>query len=47
VGRLFVAPGALDVCECDSCGACWDEDARDGRYAGRSHPSSVFVRRAR
>ncbi|TML87852.1 MAG: hypothetical protein E6G06_17135 [Actinobacteria bacterium] len=45
VGRLFVAPGHLDACECVSCGACWEEDAHTGKYRGRSRPSSVFVRR--
>jgi hypothetical protein len=45
VGRLFVAPGHLDACECDTCGARWEEDARNGQYRGRSRRASVFVPR--
>jgi transcription elongation factor Elf1 len=45
VSRLFVASLQMDSCECESCGARWDEDAVSGEYKGRANRSSVIVPR--
>jgi Zn ribbon nucleic-acid-binding protein len=45
VSRLYVASIAMDSCECLSCGARWDEDAKSGEYKGRANRSSVFLPR--
>jgi transcription elongation factor Elf1 len=47
VSRLYLASAAIDSCECQSCGARWDEDARSGEYKGRGTSSSVLVKRVR
>ena len=47
VNRLFVAGLNADTCDCSSCGARWDEDARSGEYRGRSRQSSVLFPRPR
>ncbi|MCD9623089.1 hypothetical protein [Rhabdothermincola salaria] len=36
VERLFLASFGLDSCQCGSCGARWDQDARSGQYRGRA-----------
>jgi uncharacterized Zn finger protein len=46
VDRLFLASTRIDCCECESCGARWDENPTTGEYLGRAHRSSVLVRRA-
>jgi len=45
VGRLFLASTGTDCCECESCGARWDENSTTGEYLGRTDRSSVLVRR--
>ena len=45
VTRLYVASLRMDSCECLSCGARWDEDARSGEYRGRANRSSVLIPR--
>ncbi|HEX7167211.1 MAG TPA: hypothetical protein VF230_09545 [Acidimicrobiales bacterium] len=45
VSRLYVASVKMDCCECLSCGARWDEDAKSGEYRGRGGRSSVLVNR--
>ncbi len=47
VNRLFVAGLNVDVdtCDCSSCGARWDEDARSGEHRGPSRQSSVLFPR--
>ena len=45
VNRLYIASSEVDSCECSSCGARWDEDAKSGEYRGRATKSSVLVRR--
>lgn len=47
VSRLYLASAAIDSCECRSCGARWDEDAKSGEYKGRGTRSSVLVKRVR
>ena len=47
VSRLYLAGINLDSCECLSCWARWDEDARTGEYRGRSSTASVLYRRPR
>jgi hypothetical protein len=46
VDRLFLASTRIDCCECDSCGARWDENSTTGEYLGRTDRSSVLVRRS-
>ncbi len=43
IGRMFVASGNLDSCECLTCGARWDEDRASGEYRGRSRRSSFLI----
>ncbi len=45
VQRLFVASLKIDSCECASCRARWDEDARTARSSGRGNHSSVTIHR--
>ena len=45
VTRLYIASLKMDSCECLSCGARWDEDARSGEYLGRANRSSVMLPR--
>jgi transcription elongation factor Elf1 len=45
VTRLFIASLRMDSCECLTCGARWDEDAKSGKYKGRSNRSSVLLPR--
>jgi Zn ribbon nucleic-acid-binding protein len=45
VTRLYIASLKMDSCECLSCGARWDEDARNGEYLGRANRSSVLLPR--
>ena len=46
VGRLFLGSVGLDSCECDACGARWDEDHLTGAFRGRASLASVVVPRA-
>ena len=43
---MFVASGNLDSCECQTCGARWDEERGSGTYLGRATKSSVLAPRA-
>jgi transcription elongation factor Elf1 len=45
VSRLYIASLKMDSCECESCGARWDEDARSGEYLGRANRASVLLPR--
>jgi hypothetical protein len=36
IERLYLASFQLDSCQCSSCGARWDQDARSGAYRGRA-----------
>jgi len=45
VSRLYIATVRMDSCECQSCGARWDEDARSGEYKGRGAKASVLGKR--
>ncbi|HET7654333.1 MAG TPA: hypothetical protein VFK42_14945 [Acidimicrobiales bacterium] len=45
VDRLFLASTRIDCCECESCGARWDENSATGEYLGRTDRASVLVRR--
>jgi transposase-like protein len=47
VSRMYLASAGLDSCECQACGARWDEDAKSGEYKGRGPRSSVVVKRDR
>ncbi|HEX4979267.1 MAG TPA: hypothetical protein VFV35_04305 [Acidimicrobiales bacterium] len=47
VRRLFLASASIDSCECQACGARWDEDAVSGEYKGRGTSASVLVKRPR
>ncbi len=35
VQRLYLGSLHLDSCQCESCGARWDQDPRSGAYRGR------------
>jgi len=45
VARLYIASVHLDSCQCEACGARWDEDPATGAYRGRSSRESVMTRR--
>lgn len=46
VNRLFLASLSVDSCDCSSCGARWDEDARSGEYRDPGNRSSVLFPRS-
>jgi len=41
VNRLFLATARLDCCECDECGARWDEEPATGKFRGRGGRQSA------
>ena len=45
VTRLYLASVRLDSCECEACGARWDEEPETGTYRGRSSRESVVTPR--
>ena len=45
VDRLYLASLRLDSCECQSCGARWDEDTGSGTYRGRASRESAITPR--
>jgi transposase-like protein len=45
VDRMYLASLRLDSCECQSCGARWDEEAESGEYRGRASRSSAMTPR--
>ena len=46
VDRLYLASLDLDTCECQGCGARWDEDRSSGAYRGRASQASVITPRS-
>jgi hypothetical protein len=47
VDRLYLGSLRLDSCECQSCGARWDEDLDSGDYKGRGTSASAITPRER
>ena len=47
VDRLFLASTGVDACECQACGARWEEERASGRYLGRGSTHSVITNRRR
>jgi hypothetical protein len=47
VDRLFLASTGVDACECQACGARWEEERASGRYLGRGSTDTVITNRRR
>jgi transposase-like protein len=45
IERLYLASLRLDSCQCESCGARWDEDTDSGEFRGRADRTSVLAPR--
>ena len=45
VARMYLGSVHLDSCQCNGCGARWDEDPRTGDFRGRATRASVVVPR--
>lgn len=47
VGRMYLASTGVDSCECQTCGARWEEERASGRYLGRGGSHSIITKRHR